>query len=62
MASVTLEGERVSSTAVRSALAAGDLDRAGRLLGRAYSISWRVMRMDSWWSHIDSGWGVKETR
>ncbi|MBI2294760.1 MAG: bifunctional riboflavin kinase/FAD synthetase [Betaproteobacteria bacterium] len=44
--SVTLEGERVSSTAVRSALAAGDLDRAGRLLGRAYSISGRVMRGD----------------
>lgn len=44
MASVTLDGERVSSTAVRSALVAGDLDRASRLLGRAYSISGRVVR------------------
>jgi len=44
MASVTLDGGRVSSTAVRNALVAGDLDRAGRLLGRAYSISGRVVR------------------
>jgi riboflavin kinase/FMN adenylyltransferase len=46
MSSVTLEGERVSSTAVRDALAAGDLPRAGRLLGRAYSLSGRVVRGD----------------
>lgn len=46
LASVTLEGERVSSTAVRRALAAGDLERARRLLGRAYSISGRVVRGD----------------
>ena len=44
MASVTLDGGRVSSTAVRNALVAGDLDRASRLLGRAYSISGRVER------------------
>ena len=44
MASVTLDSERVSSTAVRTALVAGDLDRASRLLGRAYSISGRVVR------------------
>ncbi|MBI1964899.1 MAG: bifunctional riboflavin kinase/FAD synthetase [Betaproteobacteria bacterium] len=44
--SVTLDGERVSSTAARNALAAGDLDRAARLLGRAYSISGRVVRGD----------------
>ena len=44
MPSVTIDGVRVSSTAVRSALAAGELDRAGRLLGRAYSISGRVVR------------------
>jgi len=44
--SVTLEGERVSSTAVRNALAAGALDRAHRLLGRPYSISGRVVRGD----------------
>ncbi len=46
LASVMLEGERVSSTAVRKALAAGELARAGRLLGRAYSISGRVVRGD----------------
>jgi riboflavin kinase/FMN adenylyltransferase len=44
--SVTLEGKRVSSTAVRSALAAGELDRARELLGRPYSISGRVVRGD----------------
>jgi len=44
--SVTLEGERVSSTAVRSALAAGELARARALLGRPYSISARVVRGD----------------
>lgn len=43
---VALDGERVSSTAVRQALAAGDLERAQRLLGRSYSISGRVMRGD----------------
>jgi riboflavin kinase / FMN adenylyltransferase len=35
-------GERISSTAVRSALASGDLEGARRLLGRPYSISGRV--------------------
>lgn len=46
MASVMLDGERVSSTSVRNALAAGDLAHAGRLLGRPYSISGRVVRGD----------------
>lgn len=46
MESVILDGERISSTAVRTALAAGDLIRAARLLGRAYSISGRVVRGD----------------
>ena len=46
LASVMLDGERVSSTAVRRALAAGELARAERLLGRAYSISGRVVRGD----------------
>jgi riboflavin kinase/FMN adenylyltransferase len=46
MESHTLDGERVSSTAVRTALASGDLSRAARLLGRAYSISGRVVRGD----------------
>ncbi len=47
MPSVMLDGARVSSTAVREALAAGDLARASRLLGRAYSISGRVVRGDA---------------
>lgn len=38
-----LEGERVSSSAVREALAHGDLDHAARLLGRRYSMQGRVM-------------------
>ena len=46
MASVTLDGERVSSTAVRNALVAGNLSYAGRLLGRPYSISGRVVHGD----------------
>jgi riboflavin kinase/FMN adenylyltransferase len=46
IASVMLDGERVSSTALRQALDTGDLDRAGRLLGRAYSISGRVVAGD----------------
>lgn len=37
---------RISSTAVRSALAYGDLPRAARLLGRPYSISGRVVGGD----------------
>lgn len=40
-------GERVSSTAVREALADGDLAAAERLLGRPYAISGRVLRGDS---------------
>jgi riboflavin kinase/FMN adenylyltransferase len=47
MSSVMLEGERVSSTAVREALAAGALEKAARLLGRAYGISGRVVRGDA---------------
>lgn len=37
------EGVRISSSAVRAALRAGELDRARMLLGRAYSISGRVI-------------------
>ena len=46
LASFVQDGERVSSTAVRKALAAGELARAERLLGRPYSISGRVVRGD----------------
>ncbi|MEZ5564464.1 MAG: bifunctional riboflavin kinase/FAD synthetase [Gammaproteobacteria bacterium] len=41
---VTLAGQRVSSTAVRQALAAGDLERAQSLLGRPYRMVGRVSR------------------
>lgn len=43
---VEVAGERSSSTAVRQALAAGDLEHAARLLGRPYSISGRVVHGD----------------
>ena len=36
-------GQRVSSSGVRAALAAGDLENAERLLGRRYSMSGRVV-------------------
>jgi riboflavin kinase/FMN adenylyltransferase len=43
MPDVALDGERISSSAVRSALAAGDLAPAPRLLGRPYAMSGRVV-------------------
>ncbi|QXL84951.1 bifunctional riboflavin kinase/FAD synthetase [Comamonas sp. NLF-1-9] len=43
MLSYEVHGERVSSTAVREALAAGDMDAAARLLGRPYAISGHVV-------------------
>jgi riboflavin kinase/FMN adenylyltransferase len=46
MPTVTEGGARVSSSAVRDALARGDLGRARALLGRAYSISGRVVQGD----------------
>jgi len=42
MPDVALQGARVSSSAVRAALAAGDLRAAERLLGRPYAMSGRV--------------------
>ena len=39
-----LEGERVSSSAIRAALSAGDFERAATLLGRPYAIGGRVVR------------------
>ena len=41
---VFFNGERVSSTAIREALKAGDLETARDMLGRDYSISGRVVR------------------
>jgi riboflavin kinase/FMN adenylyltransferase len=43
MPTVSDQGERISSTAVRQALAAGDLTRASTLLDHAYVISGRVL-------------------
>ena len=44
VSSVISDGVRVSSTAVREALATGDMERARRLLGRHYSMTGRVVR------------------
>jgi riboflavin kinase/FMN adenylyltransferase len=43
---VSVENKRASSTAVREALAAGDMQHARELLGRPYSISGHVMHGD----------------
>ncbi|MFN4325453.1 MAG: bifunctional riboflavin kinase/FAD synthetase [Azonexus sp.] len=43
MGSVTVDGERVSSSGVRRALAAGDMEHAARLLGRPYIIDGQVV-------------------
>ncbi len=43
MDTVVSDGERVSSSAVRVALGAGDLDRAASLLGRPYTVSGHVL-------------------
>ena len=42
MGTVTVDGERASSSAVREALAQGDLARATRLLGRPYTMAGHV--------------------
>ena len=42
MQSVMIDGERVSSSAVRAALAVGEMERAAQLLGRPYVIDGRV--------------------
>ncbi len=43
MGSVLVDGERVSSSGVRKALAAGDMEHAARLLGRPYVIDGQVL-------------------
>jgi riboflavin kinase/FMN adenylyltransferase len=45
-AAVSLDGQPVSSTRIRDAIAAGDLDSASQMLGRPYSISGLVTRGD----------------
>ena len=46
MGSVICDDERVSSSAVRRALAAGEMTRAAQLLGRPYAIDGRVVHGD----------------
>ncbi|MDY0013728.1 MAG: bifunctional riboflavin kinase/FAD synthetase [Rhodocyclaceae bacterium] len=46
MHTLDVAGERVSSSAVRAALAEGDMAHAARLLGRPYSIAGRVLHGD----------------
>lgn len=43
MGSIVLDGQRVSSSAVRQALAAGDMAHAARLLGRPYIMDGQVL-------------------
>jgi riboflavin kinase / FMN adenylyltransferase len=46
MHTMLLDGERVSSSGVRAALDAGDMDLAAQLLGRPYSFDGRVVHGD----------------
>lgn len=46
LAAVALEGRTVSSTRIREAIRAGDLDQAGQMLGRNYSLAGAVLRGD----------------
>ena len=46
MAAVSLDGRAVSSTRIREAIRAGDLDGVSQMLGRAYSLAGTVVRGD----------------
>jgi riboflavin kinase / FMN adenylyltransferase len=46
VAAVSLNGHIVSSTRIRETIRAGDLDAAGQMLGRAYSLAGRVIKGD----------------
>jgi len=46
LAAVSLDGRAVSSTRIREAIRAGDLDRVSQMLGRAYSLAGTVVRGD----------------
>ena len=52
MRTVSVAEERASSSAVRDALAAGDLERAAGLLGRPYALSGRVAHGDKRGRHL----------
>ncbi len=43
MASVSLDGKTVSSTRIREAICAGDIDGASQMLGRTYALSAKVV-------------------
>jgi riboflavin kinase/FMN adenylyltransferase len=45
-AAVELDGQLVSSTRIREAIRAGDLDAAGQMLGRSYAICGKVLAGD----------------
>ncbi len=46
LAAVSLDGRTVSSTRIREAIRAGDLDAASQMLGRAYSIAGPIVKGD----------------
>ncbi len=46
LAAVSLDGKAVSSTRIRQAIAAGNLDTASQMLGRAYSVTGKVVAGD----------------
>lgn len=46
LAAVSLDGERVSSTRIRDAIRAGNLDAASQMLGRAYSLTGKIVEGD----------------
>ena len=46
LAAVALDGKAVSSTRIRQAIAAGDLDAATQMLGRAYAVAGTVVEGD----------------
>lgn len=46
LAAVALDGQIVSSTRIREAIRLGDLDAAGQMLGRAYSLAGIIIRGD----------------
>ena len=52
MTTVTIDGERASSSAVRSALTGGNLGHAAKLLGRPYAMSGRVAHGDKLGRHL----------
>ena len=46
LAAISLDGEIVSSTRIREAIASGDFDSASQMLGRAYALAAKVIEGD----------------